>query len=212
MKMDPAHICYYEDEYSLDLLKQFQQGFPHIDQYPSDANQGLDIPPAGVPSVVLANMSFDNNFFKQVPVLFKLQNYTGTFDLRETKQLPGMLDWFDGAPGMLFTKISSQLDGSLLTGKPSSSISVPITEIGGAGSSFADHGLSEADPEVRAIIDLEALSFGFNESDSPSCKLYWTSFRFLVDNLLYAGRFDVAVANFDVAVVVLMSFDVAVAN
>ncbi|KAL8506215.1 hypothetical protein ACS0TY_017179 [Phlomoides rotata] len=74
MKMDPAHICYYEDEYSLDLLKQFQQGFPHIDQYPSDANQGLDIPPAGVPSVVfIANMSFDNNFFKQVPVLFKLQ-------------------------------------------------------------------------------------------------------------------------------------------
>ncbi|KAL8522184.1 hypothetical protein ACS0TY_012362 [Phlomoides rotata] len=50
---------------------------------------------------------------------------------------------------------SSQLDGSLLTGKPPSSVTVPIPEIGGAESSFADHGLSEADPEVRAIIDKE---------------------------------------------------------
>ncbi|KAL8487495.1 hypothetical protein ACS0TY_023976 [Phlomoides rotata] len=50
---------------------------------------------------------------------------------------------------------SSQLDGSLVTGKPPSFVTVPIPEIRGAGSSFADHGLSEADPEVRAIIDKE---------------------------------------------------------
>ncbi|PIM98475.1 Glycine/serine hydroxymethyltransferase [Handroanthus impetiginosus] len=50
---------------------------------------------------------------------------------------------------------SSQLEGSLVTGKPSTSVSVPIPEIGGAGSSFVDYGLSEADPEVRSIIDKE---------------------------------------------------------
>ncbi|KAL0330418.1 UNVERIFIED_CONTAM: Serine hydroxymethyltransferase 3, chloroplastic [Sesamum radiatum] len=50
---------------------------------------------------------------------------------------------------------SSQLEGSLITGKPPSSVSVPIPEIGGPGSSFVDYGLSEADPEVRTIIDKE---------------------------------------------------------
>lgn len=50
---------------------------------------------------------------------------------------------------------SSQLEGSLITGKPPSSVSVPIPEIGGTGSSFVDYGLSEADPEVRTIIDKE---------------------------------------------------------
>ncbi|KAL6533993.1 Serine hydroxymethyltransferase 3, chloroplastic [Orobanche hederae] len=81
---------------------------------------------------------------------------------------------------------SSQFEGSLVTGKPSSPVSVPNPEIGvvhllavyclGAlltpdflnimgkfrlyfrtcgGSSFADYGLSEADPEVRSIIDKE---------------------------------------------------------
>ncbi|KAK6161949.1 hypothetical protein DH2020_001790 [Rehmannia glutinosa] len=50
---------------------------------------------------------------------------------------------------------SSQLEGSLVTGRPPSSVSVPIPEIGGDGKNFVDYGLSEADPEVRAIIDKE---------------------------------------------------------
>ncbi|XP_007012241.2 PREDICTED: serine hydroxymethyltransferase 3, chloroplastic [Theobroma cacao] len=44
----------------------------------------------------------------------------------------------------------AQLEGSLVTGRPPSSVSVPVLE-----SSFVDHGLSEADPEVRAIISKE---------------------------------------------------------
>ncbi|OMP06355.1 Serine hydroxymethyltransferase [Corchorus capsularis] len=44
----------------------------------------------------------------------------------------------------------AQLEGSLVTGRPPSSVSVPVLE-----SSFVDHGLSEADPEVRAIITKE---------------------------------------------------------
>ncbi|KAJ7966455.1 Serine hydroxymethyltransferase [Quillaja saponaria] len=48
---------------------------------------------------------------------------------------------------------SSYAEGSLVGGRPSSS--VPVPEIGGDGSSFIDYGLSEADPEVRAIIDKE---------------------------------------------------------
>ncbi|KAE8099998.1 hypothetical protein FH972_017937 [Carpinus fangiana] len=47
----------------------------------------------------------------------------------------------------------SRIEGSLVTGRPPSS--VPVPEIGGNGSSFVDHGLSEADPEVRSIIDKE---------------------------------------------------------
>ncbi|KAK6135564.1 hypothetical protein DH2020_030672 [Rehmannia glutinosa] len=50
---------------------------------------------------------------------------------------------------------SSQLEGSLVTGRPPSSVSVPIPEVGGDGNNFVDYGLSEADPEVRAIIDKE---------------------------------------------------------
>ncbi|TQD79866.1 hypothetical protein C1H46_034580 [Malus baccata] len=50
---------------------------------------------------------------------------------------------------------SSHIDGSLVAGRPSSSVSVPIPELGGNGSSFVDNGLSEADPEVHAIIDVE---------------------------------------------------------
>ncbi|KAB2611914.1 serine hydroxymethyltransferase 3 [Pyrus ussuriensis x Pyrus communis] len=41
---------------------------------------------------------------------------------------------------------SSYIEGSLVTGRPSSSVTVPLPEIGA---------LSEADPEVRAIIDME---------------------------------------------------------
>ncbi|KAF5451986.1 hypothetical protein F2P56_027033 [Juglans regia] len=48
---------------------------------------------------------------------------------------------------------SSYTEGSLVTGKPPSTVSV--TKSGGNGNSFVDHGLSEADPEVRAIIDKE---------------------------------------------------------
>ncbi|CAL5350612.1 unnamed protein product [Camellia sinensis] len=50
---------------------------------------------------------------------------------------------------------SSQLEGNLVTGKSPSSVSIPATKIGGNGSCFIDHGLSEADPEVRTIIDKE---------------------------------------------------------
>ncbi|GAB4854428.1 Serine hydroxymethyltransferase 3, chloroplastic [Ancistrocladus abbreviatus] len=42
---------------------------------------------------------------------------------------------------------------SLVTGRSPSSVSVPAPEIGGC--SFKDYGLSEADPEVRSIIDKE---------------------------------------------------------
>ncbi|KAK4599126.1 hypothetical protein RGQ29_009262 [Quercus rubra] len=50
---------------------------------------------------------------------------------------------------------SSYVEGSLVTGRPPSSASVPAPEIGGSGSSFLDYGLTEADPEVRRIIDME---------------------------------------------------------
>lgn len=50
---------------------------------------------------------------------------------------------------------SSQLEGSLVTGNPPSSVSIHASELGGNGSSFRDYGLSEADPEVRSIIDKE---------------------------------------------------------
>ncbi|KAL6985506.1 Serine hydroxymethyltransferase 3, chloroplastic [Sarracenia purpurea var. burkii] len=50
---------------------------------------------------------------------------------------------------------SSQLEGSLVIGRTPSFVSVSASEIGGNGSSFIDHGLSEADPEVRTIIDKE---------------------------------------------------------
>ncbi|KAE9591362.1 putative glycine hydroxymethyltransferase [Lupinus albus] len=49
---------------------------------------------------------------------------------------------------------ASPVEASLVTGGPSS-LSIAVQEIGGDGSSFLDHGLSEADPEVRAIIDKE---------------------------------------------------------
>ncbi|GMG99097.1 hypothetical protein Nepgr_000937 [Nepenthes gracilis] len=44
---------------------------------------------------------------------------------------------------------------SLATGKPISPVSAAVPEIGGEGSSFKDHGLGEADPEVYAIINKE---------------------------------------------------------
>ncbi|KAK3032365.1 hypothetical protein RJ639_037083 [Escallonia herrerae] len=50
---------------------------------------------------------------------------------------------------------SSQLEGSLVTGRPPSSVSISVPEVQDSGSRFVDHGLSEADPEVRAIIDKE---------------------------------------------------------
>ena len=49
---------------------------------------------------------------------------------------------------------ASPVEGSLVTGAPSS-LSVSVPEIGGDGSKFLDYGLSEADPEVREIIDKE---------------------------------------------------------
>ncbi|OVA11744.1 Serine hydroxymethyltransferase [Macleaya cordata] len=50
---------------------------------------------------------------------------------------------------------ASSIEGSLVTGRPPSSVSVPIPEMGGHGSGIVDHCLTEADPEVRAIIDHE---------------------------------------------------------
>ncbi|KAK4354800.1 hypothetical protein RND71_026994 [Anisodus tanguticus] len=50
---------------------------------------------------------------------------------------------------------ASQLEGSLVTGRPPSSVSVPIPEMAGAENNFADYELGEADPEVRGIIDKE---------------------------------------------------------
>ncbi|KAL3498578.1 hypothetical protein ACH5RR_041310 [Cinchona calisaya] len=50
---------------------------------------------------------------------------------------------------------TSQLEGSLVTGRPPSSVSIPIPEMGDSGSSFEDFNLSECDPEVRSIIDKE---------------------------------------------------------
>ncbi|OIW14041.1 hypothetical protein TanjilG_11386 [Lupinus angustifolius] len=49
---------------------------------------------------------------------------------------------------------ASQIEGSVVTGRPSS-LSVPVQEIGGDGSRFLDHGLSEADPDVHSIINKE---------------------------------------------------------
>ncbi|KAK6912784.1 Serine hydroxymethyltransferase-like domain [Dillenia turbinata] len=54
-----------------------------------------------------------------------------------------------------FKPRKSSIEGSLVTGRPPSSVSAPAPEIGGSGSSFVDHGLAEADPDVRAIIDKE---------------------------------------------------------
>lgn len=50
---------------------------------------------------------------------------------------------------------SFQIEGSLVTGRPPSSASVPVPEAGGNRSSFVDYGLSEADPGVYAIINKE---------------------------------------------------------
>ncbi|KAK3035987.1 hypothetical protein RJ639_031160 [Escallonia herrerae] len=50
---------------------------------------------------------------------------------------------------------SSQLEGSLVTGRPPSSVSISVPEVRDSRSHFVDHVLSEADPEVRAIIDKE---------------------------------------------------------
>ncbi|KAL6276571.1 serine hydroxymethyltransferase 3 chloroplastic [Prunus yedoensis var. nudiflora] len=49
----------------------------------------------------------------------------------------------------------SYIEGSLVAGRPSSSVSVPLPEIGGDGSSFIDNGLSVADPELCGIIGKE---------------------------------------------------------
>ncbi|OIV89440.1 hypothetical protein TanjilG_21883 [Lupinus angustifolius] len=49
---------------------------------------------------------------------------------------------------------ASPVEASLVTGGPSS-LPIAVQEIGGDGSSFLDHGLGEADPEVHAIIGKE---------------------------------------------------------
>ncbi|XP_077216500.1 serine hydroxymethyltransferase 3, chloroplastic-like [Tasmannia lanceolata] len=50
---------------------------------------------------------------------------------------------------------ASYVQGSLVTGRPPSSVSVPAPDIGGKISSLKDYSLSEADPEVHAIIGKE---------------------------------------------------------
>ncbi|XP_026449202.1 serine hydroxymethyltransferase 3, chloroplastic-like [Papaver somniferum] len=52
-------------------------------------------------------------------------------------------------------KAASSIEGSLVTGRPPSSVSVPIPEMGENGRGLIDRNLSEADPEVRSIIDSE---------------------------------------------------------
>ncbi|KAL6125636.1 hypothetical protein ACLB2K_073691 [Fragaria x ananassa] len=49
----------------------------------------------------------------------------------------------------------SNIQGSLVTGRPSSPASVQVPKFGDNGSSFVDNALSEADPEVLAIIEKE---------------------------------------------------------
>ncbi|KAG6600451.1 Serine hydroxymethyltransferase 3, chloroplastic, partial [Cucurbita argyrosperma subsp. sororia] len=46
------------------------------------------------------------------------------------------------------------VEANMVAGKASSSVSVSAPQLGG-GSGFVDHGLSEADPDVRSIIDKE---------------------------------------------------------
>ncbi|PKI60183.1 hypothetical protein CRG98_019371 [Punica granatum] len=52
---------------------------------------------------------------------------------------------------------SSFTQGSLVIARAASSVSPPITELECNGYSFIDDGLSEADPEVRAIIHKEKI-------------------------------------------------------
>ncbi|XP_030527640.1 serine hydroxymethyltransferase 3, chloroplastic [Rhodamnia argentea] len=49
----------------------------------------------------------------------------------------------------------AHIKASLVTGQSPSSVSVPVGEVEGRSSSFIDYSLSEADPEVRKIIDKE---------------------------------------------------------
>ncbi|CAI0452467.1 unnamed protein product [Linum tenue] len=49
----------------------------------------------------------------------------------------------------------ASLEGSLVTGRPPSSVSVPIPEAEGDTSGFQDHALNDADPEVHDIIRKE---------------------------------------------------------
>ncbi|KAL8529163.1 hypothetical protein ACS0TY_006571 [Phlomoides rotata] len=71
------------------LTLEFDKGFLHIDEYPPDANQGFDIPSAVVHFAdFIANMSFDNNFLKQVPVLSKLQEKVPVVSYTEVLLVP----------------------------------------------------------------------------------------------------------------------------
>ncbi|KAL6986713.1 glycine hydroxymethyltransferase, partial [Sarracenia purpurea var. burkii] len=84
----------------------------------------------------------------QQPLCAKRLNFT-----------PKGLD-FNGFPHQVKVNLlkpcrASQLEGSLVTGRPPSCVSVPAPEIEGNGSGFVDYGLSEADSEVHSIIDKE---------------------------------------------------------
>ncbi|KAK6141866.1 hypothetical protein DH2020_024390 [Rehmannia glutinosa] len=71
------------------LTLEFDKGFLHIDEYPSDANQGFDIPSAVVHFAdFLSNMSFDDNLSTKVPILSKLQEKTPVLSYTEVLLVP----------------------------------------------------------------------------------------------------------------------------
>ncbi|KAK6163158.1 hypothetical protein DH2020_000022 [Rehmannia glutinosa] len=72
-----------------ELRAHSSAGFLHIDEYPSDANQGFDIPSAVVHFADFqSNMSFDDNFSTKVPILSKLQEKTPVLSYTEVLLVP----------------------------------------------------------------------------------------------------------------------------
>ncbi|XP_004307174.1 PREDICTED: serine hydroxymethyltransferase 3, chloroplastic [Fragaria vesca subsp. vesca] len=70
----------------------------------------------------------------------------------------GRISGFPHQVNLNFAKTArsySNIQGSLVTGMPSSPASVQVPKFGDNGSSFVDNALSEADPEVLAIIEKE---------------------------------------------------------
>lgn len=71
------------------LTLEFDKGFLHIDEYPPDANQGFDIPSAMIHFTdFVANMSFHDNFLKEVPMLSKLQEEVPVVSYTEILLVP----------------------------------------------------------------------------------------------------------------------------
>ncbi|KAL7116192.1 hypothetical protein ACP275_04G227800 [Erythranthe tilingii] len=71
------------------LTLEFDKGFLHIDEYPPDANQGFDIPSAVVHFAdFVANMTFEDNLSKEIPILSKLQGKTPVRSYTEVLLVP----------------------------------------------------------------------------------------------------------------------------